>query len=73
MLDRREIEGKASQPYFENKSNLGVFKINFKLTEEEKVTIIIPTKVDSNYIYDYHVDWGDGNITSGLTSNAYHI
>jgi len=47
------------------------FITTWQITEANE-SIEIPTKVDSFYIYDYEVEWGDGNITTGHTRNATH-
>ena len=43
-LERRGIAGSAIQPAFAEKARLGIYKIQFRETENEPVTIIIPTR-----------------------------
>lgn len=40
------------------------------MTTSAQESITIPTKLGSNY--DYSVDWGDGNVDSGITGDASH-
>ena len=39
-------------------------------TSPEDMKITIP--INSKYTYNYKIDWGDGNITNGMSSSATH-
>ena len=43
-LDRRGIAGAATHPEFAQRAKVGIYKICFRETEDEPVTIIIPTR-----------------------------
>lgn len=43
-LDRRGIAGTAIHPEFAQKARVGIYKVRFRDTEDDPVTIIIPTR-----------------------------
>ena len=47
----------------------GAFTTIWNVNAEDEITI----PIDSNFLYDYTIDWGDGSVDYNVTGDATHI